>query len=77
MPIKSYLIYTVPNGGPEVAQFLDQLTACEVSRTPDEDVLVLVTDTQTTEEEETLKKRLEETPSIRFLSLVSAYEDGV
>ena len=73
MPIKSYLAYPVHGQRDELSSQLSSLTGCEVHSAANAELLILVTDTSTSEEEESLWENLQELPSLDRLDLVSGH----
>lgn len=73
MPIKSYLAHAVKGKKEELELALTKLAQCEVVAAKNEDVLALVTDTESEKEDEKLKEKIEAIESLQFLSLVSGF----
>lgn len=74
MPIKSYLAH--PHDGQKKA-LIDALSAldnCEVIPAKNEDLLIVVTDTQTKAEEDNLKEKIEAIESLKLLAMVSGFD---
>ena len=73
MPIKSYL--AVPQKGRKetLQQELDSYAECEVTSAENKDVLIVVTETQTEEEDKELFGKLNSLKDLQLLTLVSAY----
>ncbi len=73
MPIKSYLAHAVKGKKEELEEALNSLKQCEVVPAENQDILALVTETQSEQEEELLKEKMERIESLAFLSLVSGF----
>lgn len=73
MPIKSYLVH--PHGGKknELIQALSKIEQCEVMPAQNEDLLILITETESNTEEEILKEKLEALKSLKLLAMVSGF----
>lgn len=75
MPIMSYVVYSVEGKGGELRDALHTIPECEVHLCTSPDLLVLVTDTMSREQEEYLQHRLKAINSLGFLALVSGFND--
>ncbi|MEM7380552.1 MAG: chaperone NapD [Bacteroidota bacterium] len=73
MPIKSYLVHPQQGKKMEVAKALSNMDQCEVVAAENEELLVLVTDTNSEQEEDILKERLQKVRDIRLMALVSGF----
>lgn len=73
MPIKSYLAHPHDGKKEELIKALSTLNECEVIPAENKDVLVVVTETNTKIEEETLKQKLETISSLKLLAMVSGF----
>lgn len=73
MPIKSYLAHPHLGKKMEVMQTLSSIDCCEVIPAENKDLLILITDTNNTKEEDDLKIRLESVDSIKLLAMVSGF----
>ena len=73
MPIKSYLAYPCEGQQEELSVQLSRLKGCEVLAATNEQLLILVTDTRTSLEEEELSRELQSLPSLERLDLVSGH----
>ncbi|HEY3442844.1 MAG TPA: hypothetical protein VGK29_18935 [Paludibaculum sp.] len=71
MPIKSYLAYPVPGHAETVTQALAAFDGCDVFPALNQDVLILVTDTQDEPSESWLEEQLALVPDLQCLALVS------
>lgn len=74
MPIKSYLAHPYPDKKEDLIEALSQLDECEVIPSKNEEVLILITETDNKSEEDHLKEKLEAIPHIKLLTLVSGFE---
>lgn len=73
MPIKSYLVH--PQDGKK-GILIDKLTSldhCEVVPAENKELLILVTETDSKSEEETLREQLDNIGDIKHLALVSGF----
>ncbi|AIY14289.1 hypothetical protein [Cellulophaga baltica] len=73
MPIKSYLVHPILGKKEELMTALKGFGQCEVLPAENQNVLVLVTDTQDEKEEEILKEKIEALSSLKLLALVSGF----
>jgi nitrate reductase NapAB chaperone NapD len=74
VPIKSYLAYPEPGRREELAARLGAIEGCEVSPSTTHDVLIVVTDTETDQQEKELEDRLGQEEGLLCLALVSGAE---
>lgn len=74
MPIKSYIIIPQSEQKQVLMDEIESLEGCEIHPAENQDVLVLVTDTETEREDKALLERIESNRSIKHISLVSGYE---
>ncbi|MFL0061237.1 hypothetical protein [Tenacibaculum maritimum] len=75
MPIKSYLAYPYEGKKEALIKAITLIEKCDVIPAGNEDVLVVVTETETVVEEEALKERLEGITSLRLLAMVSGFNN--
>ncbi|MEX0360632.1 MAG: chaperone NapD [Allomuricauda sp.] len=73
MPIKSYLVHPHDGKKEELLQELSAMSSCEVVAAQNREIIALVTETETKQEEEALKTRLESIKSLKLLALVSGF----
>ncbi|MFS4418066.1 hypothetical protein [Maribacter sp. 2307ULW6-5] len=73
MPIKSYLAHAHTGKKDALHQALSAMEGCEVVPAENQDVLALVTDTATEEEDGRLKASIEALDSLKLLALVSGF----
>lgn len=73
MPIKSYIAYPFDGKKDSLVKEINNLEHCEVIPSENEDVLVVITDTLTTEEDKKLKDTIDALESLKMISLVSGF----
>jgi nitrate reductase NapAB chaperone NapD len=73
MPIKSYLAHPHQGKKIDLIKAVSALNHCEVIPAENEDLLIIVTETENQEEEEILKENLEAIPSLKMLAMVSGF----
>ncbi|WP_152285993.1 hypothetical protein [Flavicella marina] len=73
MPIKSYLAHPYQGQKMELYNTLSQLEGCEVIPAENKDVLILVTDTETSKQEDALQEKLNMIKSIKLLAMVAGF----
>ncbi len=73
MPIKSYLVHPHDGKKEELILALSDIKQCDVLPAQNQDVLILVTETENKAEEETLKQKLETIRSLKMLAMVSGF----
>lgn len=73
MPIKSYLAHPHSGKKMELMHALESIDCCEVIPAENKDLLILITDTNTNEEDDDLKAQLESVKSIKLLAMVSGF----
>jgi len=73
MPIKSYLAH--PHYGKKMELFhtLSSIDQCEVIPAENKDLLILVTETNSSKEEDSLQGKLNAIDSIKLLAMVSGF----
>lgn len=74
MPIKSYLVHPTEGKKGALAGELSNMQQCEVVPAENEEVLILVTETNSKQEEEELKEKLEQLSDIKLMALVSGFD---
>ncbi|VAW14036.1 hypothetical protein MNBD_BACTEROID03-913 [hydrothermal vent metagenome] len=74
MPIKSYLAHPQDGEKEYLGQILSSIEGCEVLPAKNKDILILVTETDSRQEEDILKEKLDAIPSLRLLALVSGFD---
>ncbi len=73
MPIKSYLVHPAEGKKATLANELSNMQHCEVVPAENEEVLILITETDSKQEEEELKQNLEKISDIKLMALVSGF----
>ena len=73
MPIKSYLAHPVDGKKNALIHALNALDNCEVIPSENEELLVVLTDTLTIEEDKSLKDTIDTLDSLKMISLVSGF----
>ena len=73
MPITSYLAHPLEGKKTELIKALASFKECDVIPAENKEVLVVVTETENTEEENILKDKIEAIDSLKFLALVSGF----
>ncbi len=74
MPIKSFIAFPAIEKKEEMIVALSKMEACEVVPAANEEVVILVTDTASDEEEKELIHKINDLPSVDQISMVSGYE---
>ena len=74
MPIKSYIVIPHPEALSKLVFELNAINGCQVHPAQNKEVVVLVTDTLSEEEEKQLLHRIEQSQHIAHLSFVSGFE---
>ncbi|WP_276392173.1 chaperone NapD [Eudoraea chungangensis] len=74
MPIKSYLVHPQESKKHAVIEMLSRMQQCDVVVAENENILVLVTETESKEEEANLKEALEKIGDIKLMALVSGFD---
>lgn len=75
MPVKSYLVHPAEGKKDEVLGALVREKGCEIIPAENKDVIVLVTDTTSKQEEKALEEKLAQLPHIHNLVLVAGFAD--
>ena len=75
MPVLSYLVFPVDGKKEELRKTLSDLPSCDVIPSDNENVLVLVVETESQADEAVLQEKLQSIPSLHGLSLVAGFED--
>lgn len=70
MPVLSYLAYPAQGEKETLASALRELPECEVIESDNDDLLILITQTENQSEELELEKRLDQVTSLSMLALV-------
>ena len=72
----SYLIHPVPGKEKELQVALNRLPGCESFAAYNSELLILITDTLSEEDEWLLQTRLDELPELHGLTLVSSFAES-
>lgn len=73
MPIKSYLAHPHKGKKRELIEAISQFKECEVIPAQNREVLVVVTETESKQEEDNLKLKLDALGSLKLLAMVSGF----
>jgi nitrate reductase NapAB chaperone NapD len=73
MPIKSYLAHPHQGQKEELMAAISKMQECDVIPAKNEEILIVVTDTESNEGEENLKIKLESITSLKLLAMVSGF----
>lgn len=73
MPIKSYLAHPEDGKKQDLLEALSKIEQCEVIPAENQDLLIVVTETNSQEEEENLKEQIENIDGLKLLSMVSGF----
>ena len=73
MPIKSYLAYPFEGKKDILKKSLEALDNCEVIPSENEELIIVLTDTLTLEEDKKLKETIDTLDSLKMISLVSGF----
>jgi len=73
MPIISYLAHPQEGKKVELLEALSIINQCEVIPAENKNLLIVVTDTNTDEDQESLKERIEAIESLKLLAMVSGF----
>lgn len=74
MPIKSYLAHPHENRKEELIEALSLINQCEIIPAENKDIIVIVTETESKEEEEILKNKIDAIASLKMLAMVSGFK---
>ncbi|WP_452597080.1 hypothetical protein [Pontimicrobium sp. MEBiC01747] len=73
MSVKSYLAHPYEGKKKELIETLSQINECDVIPAENKDILIVVTETETREDEDILKQKLETISSLKLLTMVSGF----
>lgn len=73
MPIISYLAHPKEGKKDELLEALSTMDQCEVIPAENKNLLIVVTDTDTDDEQDDLKEKIEAVDSLKLLALVSGF----
>ncbi|MEW4922805.1 hypothetical protein [Algibacter sp. 2305UL17-15] len=74
MPIKSYLAHPHDGKKTELIDALSHINNCDVIPAENQDLLILVTETENKFEDENLKEQIEAIASLKLLAMVSGFD---
>lgn len=74
MPIKSYILIPQANKKQKLMDEIGILEGCEIHPAENQEVIVLVTDTENESQDKKLVAQIESNQNIKHISLVSGYE---
>ncbi|BDD09525.1 hypothetical protein FUAX_19570 [Fulvitalea axinellae] len=74
MPIKSYLAHPHSGQKETLIQALQNIRECEVIPAKNEDLLIVVTETENKDQEEKLTQRMEALAGMKLLAMVSGFD---
>jgi nitrate reductase NapAB chaperone NapD len=77
MPVKSYIVQPLEGKMKELTQSLGKLKSCDIFPALNEDLLVVVTDTEDDHQEEQLVDNLQALPYLKHLTLVSGFNPAL
>ncbi|MGL1885220.1 MAG: hypothetical protein OCD76_01800 [Reichenbachiella sp.] len=75
MPISSYLALPSKQGKQQLIKELSSFSKCEVIPSKNKDVVIVITDTSTRDEQEQLLAELNELEAVQQLTMVSGYQN--
>lgn len=73
MPIKSYLAHPLDGKKEALIHALQKLDNCEVIPSENEELVIVLTDTFSVEEDKSLKEKIDALDSLKMISLVSGF----
>lgn len=73
MPIKSYLAHPHDGKKDTLIEAIQNVAHCEVIPAQNKNLLIVVTETETKEQEEHLKTQIESIESLKLLAMVSGF----
>ncbi|MBU3821647.1 chaperone NapD [Flavobacteriaceae bacterium XHP0103] len=74
MPIKSYLAHPHSGRKESLAKALNTLSNCEVIPAENENLLIVVTETDNQEQEDKLKQTIESLEDLKLMAMVSGFD---
>ena len=75
MPISSYLAHPVDGRKADLQKALEGFSSVDVIPAENKDVLIIVTETRSKQEDEDLKNKIEELESLQLLAMVSGFDN--
>ncbi|WP_299257664.1 hypothetical protein [uncultured Aquimarina sp.] len=73
MPIKSYLVHPHQGMKDTLIDALSKHNQCEVIPAKNKEIIILITDTENSREEDLLKEKIESISSLKLLAMVSGF----
>ncbi|WP_459211718.1 hypothetical protein [Aquimarina rhabdastrellae] len=73
MPIKSYLAHPHEGQKEELINALKAFEDCDIIPAKNQDLVIVVTDTPTQQEDDLIKEKIEAIDSLRLLAMVSGF----
>ncbi|WP_196886047.1 chaperone NapD [Aureivirga sp. CE67] len=74
MPIKSYIAYPSEGKRQELIEALKEFEECEVIPSENHKIIIVVTETDSKEEEKVMEAKLKEVNSLMMLSMVAGFD---
>ncbi|MCH4554096.1 hypothetical protein [Aestuariibaculum lutulentum] len=74
MPIKSYLAHPHQGKKQELVHALSSISSCEVIPAENNDLVIVVTETNNNTEDDILKEKIEAIESLKLLAMVSGFD---
>jgi len=74
MPIKSYLVHPHDGKKEYLLEVLSSIGGCEVLPAENKDILILVTETNSHQEEDILNEKLKTITGLKLLAMVSGFD---
>ena len=75
MPIKSYIAHPIEGMRNELIMRLKQLSSCEIMPATNQEIVIVVTDTFSNQEDQQLYDTIINFPELEHLTLVSGFSD--
>lgn len=75
MPIKSFLAHPKNGQKQQLVNDLEAIPSCEIIPSTNQELVVIVTDTASKEEDIKLEERINALPSLAMLSMVSGFDN--
>ncbi len=73
MPIKSYLAHSQEGRKNDLIQSLSAIKECEITPSENHELIVIVTDTKSDNDDILLKEKIEAIESLKLLAMVSGF----
>lgn len=75
MPIKSYIAHPIEGRRNELIMKLKEFSLCNIMPATNQEIVIVVTDTFSNEEDQALHEKLIKLPELKHLTLVSGFSD--